>query len=524
MLYRSLRSEVAGEPTVSELEQQIEHRRRKRELLKEAGVEVYPHRFDHDLEPSTVHATHGGSSAEDLEEEQLTLRVPGRVSAVRSHGKTTFLDLSDGGAKLQVMLRSKDMSEEGALLLEHLDLGDYLGVAGLLMRTRTGELTLRGESLVLLSKAMRPWPEKWHGLAEKETRYRRRYLDLAVNEESRRVFEVRAATLAGLRAFLERRGFLEVETPMLQPMAGGAAARPFSTHHNALDMELFLRIAPELYLKRLVVGGLHRVYEINRNFRNEGISMQHNPEFTMLEFYWAYVDYHDLMEMAEEMLCSVVEGALGSLDLNWREHEISLARPWRRLSMRQSLVELAGIDTDRLESVEGLLQAHSDSQLTLSEDLESLVASGDEERSFGYLLVNLFESLVESELIAPTIIHEYPVAVSPLSKQVEADPRFVERFELYIGGMELANAFSELNDPDVQAQRFREQLAAREVGAGDVHTFDRDYVRALEFGLPPTGGLGLGIDRLVMLMTGSASIRDVILFPLLRPEAVADES
>jgi lysyl-tRNA synthetase class 2 len=509
---------------VSELELQIEHRRRKRELLKEAGVEVYPHRFDHDHEPSAVHTTYGGSSAEDLEGQEVKLRVPGRVSAVRSHGKTTFLDLSDGGAKLQVMLRSKDMSEEGTLLLEHLDLGDYLGVAGLLMRTRTGELTLRGESLVLLSKAMRPWPEKFHGLAEKEMRYRRRYLDLAVNEESRRVFEVRAATLAGLRTFLEQRGFLEVETPMLQPMAGGAAARPFSTHHNTLDMELFLRIAPELYLKRLLVGGLHRVYEINRNFRNEGISMQHNPEFTMLEFYWAYVDYHDLMEMTEEMVCTVVEGAVGSLDLTWRDHQISLARPWRRLSMRESLVEVAGIDAEKLESVEGLLQAHADSEQSLSDDLESLVASGDEERSYGYLLFNLFEELVEDQLIAPTLIHEYPVAVSPLSKQVETDPRFVERFELYIGGMELANAFSELNDPDVQAQRFREQLAAREVGDGEAHRFDHDYVRALEFGLPPAGGLGLGIDRLVMLMTGSASIRDVILFPLLRPEAAAEES
>jgi lysyl-tRNA synthetase class 2 len=392
------------------------------------------------------------------------------------------------------------------------------------MRTRTGELTLRASALQLLSKSLRPWPEKWHGLAEKELRYRRRYLDLAINPESRRVFEVRAATLAGLRAFLEERGFLEVETPMLQPMAGGAAARPFGTHHNALDMELFLRIAPELYLKRLVVGGLHRVYEINRNFRNEGISMQHNPEFTMLEFYWAYVDYEDLMNMAEEMVCSVVETALGSLELSWRDHEINLAGPWRRLSMRDSLVELGGVGREQLQSVEGLLKAHADAGLELSEDMQSLVAAGNEERSFGYLLMNLFEAQVEDQLIAPTIIYEYPVAVSPLSKQVESDPGFVERFELYIGGMELANAFSELNDPDLQAQRFREQLAAREVGDGEAHRFDRDYVRALEYGLPPTGGLGLGIDRLVMLMTGSASIRDVILFPLLRPEAITDES
>ncbi len=509
---------------MSELEQQIEHRRRKRDQLREAGVEVYPHRFDHDMEPVAVQATYGERTAEELEGEAIALKVPGRISAIRSHGKTTFLDLSDGGAKLQVMLRSKDLSEGDAFILEHLDLGDYLGVAGRLIRTRTGELTLQGESLRLLSKAMRPWPEKWHGLAEREIRYRQRYLDLAVNEESRRVFEVRAATLGALRSFLEQRGFLEVETPMLQPVAGGAAARPFRTHHNALDMELFLRIAPELYLKRLVVGGLHRVYEINRNFRNEGISTQHNPEFTMLEFYWAYVDYRDLMAMVEEMVCTVVEQALGTLELVWRDHQIDLAPPWRRLSMRESLVELGGVKADQLESVEGLLQAHADSRLELSDQLEVIVAAPEGGgRAYGYLLSNLFEAKVEAQLIAPTIIHEYPVAVSPLSKQVEDDPGFVERFELYIGGMELANAFSELNDPDVQAQRFHEQLAAREVGDGEAHRFDRDYVRALEYGLPPTGGLGLGIDRLVMLMTGSDSIRDVILFPLLRPEASADE-
>jgi lysyl-tRNA synthetase class 2 len=507
------------------LEQQIEHRRRKRDQLLEAGVEVYPHRFDHDLEPVSVHSKYGERTAEELAGEVVELKVPGRVSAIRSHGKTTFLDLADGAAKLQVMLRSKDLGKKDALVLEHLDLGDYLGVAGDLIRTRTGELTLQGKSLRLLSKAMRPWPEKFHGLAEKELRYRRRYLDLAVNEASRRVFEVRAATLRALRSFLERRGFLEVETPMLQPIAGGAAARPFRTHHNALDMELFLRIAPELYLKRLVVGGLHRVYEINRNFRNEGISMQHNPEFTMLEFYWAYVDYRDLMTMVEEMVCTVVQESIGTLELVWRDHQIDLSPPWRRLSMRESLIDLGGVESHQLESVEGLLQAHASAGLELSDELEGMVAAPEgEKRAYGYLLVNLFEAKVEDQLIAPTIIHEYPVAVSPLSKHVEGEPGFVERFELYIGGMELANAFSELNDPEVQAERFREQLEAREVGDREAHQFDRDYVRALEYGLPPTGGLGLGIDRLVMLMTGSASIRDVILFPLLRPEAIADES
>ena len=509
---------------MSELETQIENRRAKRSALTEAGIDVYPHRYDHDAEPSSVHELYGESSAEDLEKADVSMRVPGRVRAIRGHGKTTFLDLYDGRAKLQVMARKNDLGEVDQLVLENLDLGDYLGVSGRLIRTRSGELTLQASALELLTKALRPWPEKWHGLAEKELRYRQRYVDLAVNPESRRVFEIRAVVIRTLRRFLSDRAFLEVETPMLQAMAGGAMARPFSTHHNALDMELYLRIAPELYLKRLVVGGLHRVFEINRNFRNEGISMQHNPEFTMLEFYWAYVDYQDLMDLAEEMVTSVVDEVTESPRVEWRDTTIDFSRPWKRLSMRDALVELGGVDRDELETTEDLLAAHRKRGLELPDELEKMIANEDAAvRGYGYLLANLFEETVEPQLVDPTMIFEFPVAVSPLSKQTPDDPRFVERFELFAGGMELANAFSELNDPDVQAARFRAQLEAREVGDLEAHQFDADYVRALEYGLPPTGGLGLGIDRLVMLLSGSSSIRDVILFPLLRPAAAADD-
>jgi lysyl-tRNA synthetase class 2 len=509
---------------MSELETQIENRRAKRTVLNDAGIDVYPHRYEYDAEPAKVHESYGESSAEDLEKADLTMRVPGRVRAIRSHGKTTFLDLHDGRAKLQVMARKNDLGEIDELVLENLDLGDYLGVTGRLIRTRSGELTLQASALKLLSKALRPWPEKWHGLAEKELRYRQRYVDLVVNPDSRRVFEIRAAVIRTLRRFLSERGFLEVETPMLQALAGGAAARPFSTHHNALDMELYLRIAPELYLKRLVVGGLHRVFEINRNFRNEGISMQHNPEFTMLEFYWAYVDYRDLMDLAEEMVTAAVDEVTGDPRLEWKDKTIDFSRPWKRLSMRGALAELAGVDPEALETTEGLLAAHQERGLELTDELRTMAADEEADvRGYGYLMVNLFEEIVETQLVDPTMIFELPVAVSPLSKQNPDDPRFVERFELFAGGMELANAFSELNDPDVQAARFRAQLEAREVGDEEAHQFDADYVRALEYGLPPTGGLGLGIDRLVMLLSGSPSIRDVILFPLLRSSAGTDD-
>jgi lysyl-tRNA synthetase class 2 len=492
---------------MSELDEQIHHRREKREQLRRAGLEPYPTRFDYDLEPAQVHGLHGEKSAEDLEAENLTLRVPGRVKAMRSHGKVSFIDLWDGRAKLQLFLRTNKLPEASKTVFEHLDLGDVLGASGTLMRTRMGELSLMVEEITLLSKALRPLPEKFHGLTDVEARYRQRYLDLVTNPESRRVFEVRSALVRGIRSFLDARGFLEVETPMMQHIAGGATARPFKTHHNALDLDLYLRIAPELFLKRLLVGGIPRVYEINRNFRNEGLSVRHNPEFTMLELYWAYADYRDLMDLTEELLTALAESVLGEKALTWQGQRIDLTPPWPRHTMRQAVVELGGVDAARLETAE-----------SLQAELEARDAELPPDRSWGKLLAALFEETVEPRLIQPTFILDYPVEVSPLAKQSKDDPRFTERFELYLGGMEIANAFSELNDPDVQAERFRQQIAAREAGDAEAHLFDHDYVRALEHGMPPAAGEGIGIDRLTMLLTDSPSIRDVILFPLLRPE------
>ena len=499
---------------MSELDEQIKNRREKRERLRAAGLASYPHRFEHDLEPADVHARFDERSREELEAAGMRLRVPGRVRGLREHGKSVFLDLHDGRGKLQVLARPAALDPGSARVLENLDLGDVVGAAGALIRTRTGELTLQAESLELLSKALRPLPEKWHGLVEVEARYRQRYLDLLVNPESRRVFEARAAIVRGLRQFLDRHGFLEVETPMMHLLPTGAAARPFVTHHNALDLELYLRIAPELFLKRLVVGGMHRVYEINRNFRNEGISTQHNPEFTMLEFYWAYVDYRQLMDFTERMLLELVTAVRGGPLVSWRGEALDLSPPWPRYSMREAIVRFAGVEESAVESAAGIAAELR----RRGSDLPPGVTGASEE-DYGHLLMRLFEAAVEDQLRQPTFILDYPVEVSPLAKQSPADPRFTERFELYIGGMEIANAFSELNDPDAQAERFHEQARARARGDDEAHLFDHDYVRALEHGMPPAGGEGIGVDRLTMLLTDSPSIRDVILFPLLRPEA-----
>ncbi len=492
---------------MSELESQIAQRRQKREALRAAGVDVYPRRFEHDLEPAAVHAAHGARSAAELQEAAVELRVPGRLRALRSHGQTTFADLHDGAAKLQLMLRDSELDEESRRVVAQLDLGDYLGAEGLLVRTRTGELTLRVRRLSLLAKALRPLPEKWHGLTDIEQRYRRRYLDLVVNPESRRVFEARAQVIRGLRRALDGHGFLEVETPMMQLVPGGAAARPFATHHNALGLDLYLRVAPELYLKRLLVGGFHRVYEINRNFRNEGISTQHNPEFTMLEFYWAYVDHERLLAFTEELLRGLAAEVAGGSRLAWRGETLELEGPWPRWTIRQALERVAGVGQSESEDLSGLRAA--------ARRLEVELPPG---AGYGTALLALFEERVEPRLLQPTFITQFPLEVSPLAKADRDDPRFADRFELFLGGMEIANGFDELNDPDAQAERFRQQLAARARGDEEAHRFDHDYVRALEHGMPPAGGEGIGIDRLVMLLTGAPSIRDVILFPLLRPE------
>jgi lysyl-tRNA synthetase class 2 len=496
---------------MSELDDQIQNRRDKRQRLAAAGIAPYPHRFEWDLEPTGVRAAHGEKTAEELEAAGLKLRVPGRIRSIRRQGKLVFSDIHDGREKLQLFIRQNDLPAPAQTVLENLDLGDIVGASGMLIRTRTGELSLKVDDLTMLSKAVRPMPEKWHGLADVETRYRQRYLDLATNEDSRQVFEARAAIVKGIREFLDARGFLEVETPMMQVIPGGATARPFKTHHNALDIDLYLRIAPELYLKRLLVGGIPRVYEINRNFRNEGISTRHNPEFTMLEFYWAYADYRQMMDLTEELLSGLAERVRGVLkreQITWEGKPVELARPWQRLTMREAITRYAGVPPERLETQESV-------RAVLEEKGLEIPPGG----TYGHLLMGLFEHTVEEHLFAPVFITEHPTDVSPLSKQRPDDPRFTERFELYLGGMEIANAFSELNDPDVQAERFRGQVAAREAGDAEGHLYDADYVRALEHAMPPAAGIGIGIDRLTMLLTDRQSIRDVILFPLMRPEA-----
>jgi lysyl-tRNA synthetase class 2 len=517
---------------VSELDDQIAFRREKRARLRARGVEAYPAHTAYDLEPADVRARWDAASAESLEAEAVRLRVPGRIRALRDQGKLVFLDLHDGREKLQVFVRKQQLDAASAALVEDLDLGDYLLAEGTLGRTRAGELSIFAERLTLLSKALRPLPEKWHGLADLEARYRQRYLDLIANPESRRTFEIRAALVAGIRRFLEARGFLEVETPMMQAIPGGAVARPFVTHHNALDLELYLRIAPELYLKRLLVGGLHRVYEINRNFRNEGISTQHNPEFTMLEFYWAYADYRQLMDLTEEMLVGLARDILKSEKLSFRGKTVDLTPPWPRLTMAEALERFAGVAPERSATTSGLLAVCAERGLELPPESQAAagatelaaasspagVATSAPQPFNGKLLAFVFEQLCEEHLDGPVFVVDHPVEISPLSKQKPEDPRFTERFELYLGGMEIANAFSELNDPDVQRERFEAQLAARAAGDAEAHRMDLDYVRALEHGMPPAGGCGIGIDRLTMLFADRPSIRDVILFPLLRPE------
>jgi len=420
--------------------------------------------------------------------------------------------LSDGREKIQAYVRQDSLPEKDFAAFKLLDFGDYVGVAGKLFRTKTNELTIHASSLQFLVKCFEPLPEKWHGLHDVEIRYRQRYLDLIVNPDSRRVFQVRSKVLASIRGFLNGRGYLEVETPMMQPIAGGALARPFVTHHNALDMQLFLRVAPELYLKRLVVGGLERVYEINRNFRNEGISTQHNPEFTMLEFYQAYSDYQELMVMTEEMLSTCAREAIGSDQITFGDHEISLAPPYRRVSLRDGARVKASERLGTSVSEDDLRRQETALALAQRLHIELLPAWGP-----GKIATEIFERLNEEDLIQPTFVYDFPTEVSPLSKQKPDDPDTVERFELYVGGFEIANAFSELNDPAEQRRRFEAQLRDRAAGDAEAHAMDEDYIHALEYGLPPTAGEGVGIDRLVMLLTNSPSIRDVILFPLMRP-------
>jgi lysyl-tRNA synthetase class 2 len=475
----------------------MEHadRRAKLEELRARGIAPYAHKYE-DAAPI------GGVVAGFDEEHPGEARIAGRIMAVRRHGKAMFADLKDHSGRMQAYFKRDVLGEESFDLLRLVDLGDFLGVRGPVGKTRTGEVTIFVDEWTFLTKALRPIPEKWHGLKDVELRYRRRYVDLFANDEVASVFRTRSAVVRGLRAYLDARGFLEVETPMMHSIAGGAAARPFVTHHNTLDMQLYLRVAPELYLKRLLVGGLDRVYELNRSFRNEGISTRHNPEYTMLEAYCAYADYRDCMDLVEEMICNVAESILGP-EMRvpaGEDGSIDLRPPWRREKYRDLFLDAAKIE---LEDREGVLALAARKE----------IPTGD--RDFHAVANDLFEELVEPGLVQPTFVYDYPTAISPLSKSRADDPTTAERFELFIRSMELVNAFSELNDPMDQEARFRAQVESRDPEAPA--KVDLDYVEALEHGMPPAAGLGLGVDRLTMLLTNSASIRDVILFPLLRP-------
>jgi len=526
-------------------------RKTKLEEIVKLGQAAYPNQFPASHTIAQMRAKWDEAQAEALETNRVTVAVAGRIMTIRIQGKAGFATLQQEGQRLQIYVRLDAVGEQGFALYKLLDLGDHIGVSGYLFRTRTGELTVHVERLTFLCKAMLALPEKYHGLADVELRYRQRYVDLFANLDSRAVFVKRAKVLKAIRQFFDSRGYLEVETPMMQQIAGGAAARPFTTHHNALDLDLFLRIAPELYLKRLVVGGLDRVYEINRNFRNEGVSTQHNPEFTMLEFYQAYANYHDLMDLTEELIKFVAQEVNGTAKTEFSGHTIDLAK-WQRLTMREAIVKFwpaeagAKPKMSQLGSSEEMQKFLNTAQAKLEDALgdlakAALAASTDDGKEkrlgelrkmhelikgacydslkdapAGKLIYNLFEAVVEPFLIQPTIIYEFPTAVSPLSKQKPDEPDWVERFEFYAGGFELGNAFSELNDPVEQHKRFEQQLAERARGDEEAHQMDEDYVRSLSYGLPPTAGEGIGIDRLVMLLTGSKSIRDVILFPLMR--------
>jgi lysyl-tRNA synthetase class 2 len=494
----------------------------KLEKIKELGHCAYPHRYDFTHTLGQILSQYQNYSRERLEAEKTHVCVCGRLVALRGHGKAGFSHISDGDNRLQIYTRLDAVGDKNFELYGLLDIGDFIGVEGFLFRTKTNELTVHASTIEFLAKALLPLPEKWHGLTDVEIRYRQRYLDLMVNKKVRDVFVTRSKIIRELRNFFDEQGYIEVETPMMQPLAGGATARPFKTHHNALDMDLYLRIAPELYLKRLIVGQLERVYEINRNFRNEGISTQHNPEFTMLEFYQSYSDYRDLMDLTETLMKRLAERVLGKMEFEFDGEKISLAS-WSRYSLKEALLKYWPEECPPRPEIKDLEEFARLQQLSIrwnayaaAHALETVPVNQDVSR--GEMQGALFETVVERFLLQPTLIYDYPIELSPLSKTKADDPALVERFELYIGRMEIANAYSELNDPEEQKRRFESQAAEREKGDEEAHQMDSDYVRALRYGMPPAAGEGIGIDRLAMLFTNSRSIRDVILFPHMRPE------
>ncbi len=486
----------------------IAERRAKLQELRKSGI-AFPNDFERKNIAANLHAAYGEQDKEQLESQKIPVAVAGRMMLKRVMGKASFATIRDMSGRIQLFISNGDTGEEMHNAFKHYDLGDILGATGELFKTKTGELSVRVTGLRLLTKALRPLPEKFHGLTDQEQKYRQRYVDLITNEDTRRVFAIRSKTIQVIREFFARHDYLEVETPMLHSIPGGASAKPFTTHHNALDMEMYLRIAPELYLKRLVVGGFEKVFEINRNFRNEGLSTRHNPEFTMIEFYEAYRDYKYLMDFTEKLFIEVARKVLGTTVLSYQGRELDLAQPFHRLTMTQAIRKYHPQFTD----------AQLNDRDFLINELQDLKAKYKSSDALGSLQLYLFEELAETQLFEPTFIVDYPAEASPLARRSDANPAITERFELFIVGREIANGFSELNDPEDQEARFDEQVAAKDAGDEEAMFKDNDYIRALEYGLPPTAGQGIGIDRLVMLLTDSASIRDVILFQQMRPEA-----
>ena len=500
----SLTQDQTNTPNEKQL---LRHRKEKAQFLLDAGIPLYPNDFRRTAEIGDVLDIHGSKTEDELLQDDITFAVCGRIMAHRSFGKATFFHIQDVSGRIQVYAQRDDLGAEAYTVFKKFEIGDIVGVTGTLFRTKTGELTIKSASVRLLSKSMRPLPEKYHGLKDVETRYRQRYVDLLVNDRAKEIFRKRTAIVQFIRTFLNERRFMEVETPMMQPIAGGATAKPFKTHHNALDMELFLRIAPELYLKRLLVGGFDRVYEINRNFRNEGIDTKHNPEFTMIEFYWAYATFADLMDLTQDMFSSLAQAVNGTPLVEYQGDIIDLKDGWVRMPFHESLEKIGGVSPEIYLDYDKC----KDLALKLGEAVQK-------DEKLGKLQAKVFDNLVEPKLIQPHFIYHYPTDISPLSRKNDENPEITDRFELFICGQEMANAFSELNDPYDQKNRFEEQVREKAAGDDEAHAMDEDYIRALEYGMPPAAGQGIGIDRLVMLLTDSPSIREVILFPLLRPE------
>lgn len=488
-----------------ELNEQMQVRREKLTAHYEEGIDPFGGKFSRTNVAKELHDLYGDLTKEELSEKEVSVTLAGRIMTKRGKGKVGFTHIQDASEQIQLYVRKDEVGEEAYQVFKSVDIGDIVGVTGIVFKTNVGELSIQAKEFVLLTKALRPLPDKYHGLQDIELRYRKRYLDLITNEESRNVFVTRSKIISTMRHYLDEQGFLEVETPMLHTIPGGATARPFQTHHNALDIELYMRIAIELHLKRLIVGGMEKVYEIGRVFRNEGISTRHNPEFTMIELYEAYADYQDIMELTENLIAHIAKEVLGKTTITYGEHEVDLEPKWKRLHMVDAIKEYVGVDFWRDISDEEARNLAKEHNIAITDAM-----------TYGHIVNEFFEQKIEDQLIQPTFIYGHPVEISPLAKKNKEDDRFTDRFELFIVGREHANAFSELNDPIDQRARFESQVAEREAGNDEAHLMDEDFLEALEYGMPPTGGLGIGIDRLVMLLTNAPSIRDVLLFPQMR--------